>query len=259
MLGRQRLDGVRFLDAGCGSGLFSLSACRLGAHVVSFDVDPQSVACTEELRRRFAPEADRWEVRHGSALDEAFLAGLGTCDVVYSWGVLHHTGAMWDAIERVSRCVAERGQLWIAIYNDQGAISDRWRRVKWLYQRVPPWLRLPYVLLVGACWAAWRLCCLRLPIALSGVLLRLAPAPLQPKPPGPPASGGSGSGRNRGMHWWYDLVDWIGGWPFETARPEEVIRFLQERGFELRDLRTCGGGLGCNEFLFERKQAATGE
>ena len=59
--------------------------------------------------------------------------------------------------------------------------------------------------------------------------------------------------RTRGMHGWYDLVDWIGGWPFEVARPEEIFRFARDRGFELRELTTSGGH-GCNEFMFERRQ-----
>ena len=58
----------------------------------------------------------------------------------------------------------------------------------------------------------------------------------------------------RGMHRWYDLVDWVGGWPFEVARPEEVFRFLRDQGFQLEELRTCGGKLGCNEFLFRRSE-----
>jgi 2-polyprenyl-6-hydroxyphenyl methylase/3-demethylubiquinone-9 3-methyltransferase len=256
MLGVSNLEGMRFLDAGCGSGLFSLAAHRLGASVVSIDIDPQSVACSEQLQERFAPRAEQWAIRHGSVLDAEFLESLGPFDVVYSWGVLHHTGAMWDAMERVSRRVADGGQLWIAIYNDQGELSRRWERVKRLYQRLPKWLRTPYVVLIGGCWAAWRICCLRVPIAAAGLLLRLVPAPPKPGPSRHTGPAPLRASRNRGMHWWYDLIDWIGGWPFETAKPEEVIRFLQDRGFELRELRTCGGGLGCNEFLFQRRQPA---
>src|SRR2546423_4135246 len=93
------LRGKNFLDVGSGSGLFSLAARRLGARVHSFDYDPQSVACTRELRRRFFPDDAQWQVEEGSALDEKFVRALGTVDVVYSWGVLHHTGAMWRALE----------------------------------------------------------------------------------------------------------------------------------------------------------------
>lgn len=257
-LGRDSLKGLRFLDAGCGSGLFSLAAHRLGAQVLSFDVDPHSVACTTEMKRRFATDAANWEIQPGSALDPAFLDSLGTFDVVYSWGVLHHTGDMWRAIDLVQQRVAPGGRLWIALYNDQGAISDRWKRVKKLHQQLPPMLRTPYVVIIGALWAAWRVLCMRVPIKLAGILLSpiileqprgaaVADAPSNSSP-------AAAAQRQRGMHWWYDLVDWIGGWPFEVALPEEVIRFLKSRGFELVDLMTVGGGLGCNEFVFQRSE-----
>src|SRR5438093_4320793 len=93
-LGVESLDGKRFLDIGSGSGLFSLAARRLGARVRSFDYDPRSVACAMELRRRYFATDRDWEIGEGSALDAEFLGSLGKFDVVYSWGVLHHTGAM---------------------------------------------------------------------------------------------------------------------------------------------------------------------
>lgn len=94
MLDVEDLRGRSFLDVGCGSGLFSLVARRLGATVHSFDVDPQSVACAEELRRRYFTDDSRWVIEPGSVLDEESLSGLGEWDVVYAWGVLHHTGAL---------------------------------------------------------------------------------------------------------------------------------------------------------------------
>src|SRR5947199_2167028 len=102
MLEVERLDGKTFLDAGSGSGLFSLAARRLGASVHSFDYDPQSVACTEELRRRYAPADDNWVVEQGSALDADYLKSLGEFDVVYALGVLHATAAMLRALELVA-------------------------------------------------------------------------------------------------------------------------------------------------------------
>src|ERR1700755_2012521 len=99
MLEVERREGKSFLDIGAGSGLFSLAARRLGARVHSFDYDPRSVACTRELRRRFFDADPSWTIDEASALDESYVRSLGTFDVVYSWGVLHHTGQMWRALE----------------------------------------------------------------------------------------------------------------------------------------------------------------
>jgi 2-polyprenyl-3-methyl-5-hydroxy-6-metoxy-1,4-benzoquinol methylase len=144
MLGVDDLVGRTFLDVGSGSGLFSLAASRLGAaRVHSFDYDPASVACTLELRRRHGPAATEWSAERGSALDTAYLRSLGRFDVVYAWGVLHHTGDMWTAIANTADAVADGGRLFISIYNDQGARSRAWRAIKRAYNALPTPLRLP--------------------------------------------------------------------------------------------------------------------
>src|SRR5438270_10056723 len=129
------------LDVGSGSGLFSLAARRLGARVHSFDYDLNSVACTQELRRRYFTDDPDWVVEEASVLDRQYLATLGRFDIVYSWGVLHHTGAMWEALDNVAPLVGPRGLLFIAIYNDQGTWSDRWKKIKRAYNRTPAPLR----------------------------------------------------------------------------------------------------------------------
>ncbi len=105
MLGFDDLTDKRFLDIGSGSGLFSLAARRLGASVHSFDYDLQSVACTQELKHRYFPDDTAWVVDEASVLDREYLSRLGQFDVLYSWGVLHHTGAMWQALENVAPLV----------------------------------------------------------------------------------------------------------------------------------------------------------
>jgi len=232
MLETKSLVGQTFLDIGCGSGLFSLAARRLGAQVHSFDYDPQSVACASELRRRYFPEDSSWRVEEGSALDRGYLESLGSFDVVYSWGVLHHTGAMWEALENAAIPVAPGGRLFIAIYNNQGTASHRWLSVKRFYNRMPRGLRLLVVVpVLIQQW--WR--------SVVKDFLRLRPFESWRR-----------HGRERGMSAWYDVVDWVGGYPFEVAKPEEILAFYRALGFTLTKLVTCGGSLGCNEFVFVR-------
>jgi 2-polyprenyl-6-hydroxyphenyl methylase/3-demethylubiquinone-9 3-methyltransferase len=237
MLEEPSLADRRFLDIGCGSGLFSLAARELGATVHSFDYDAQSVACTQELKRRARPGDADWTIERGSVLDADYMRGLGSFDVVYAWGVLHHTGAMWRALELAALPCRPGGKLFIAIYNDQGGQSHRWRFVKRMYNRLPSWLRLPYVIAV------------MIPFEGAQVLIHL----LRGKPLQYIRSWTDYSSKSaRGMSRWTDLVDWIGGDPFEVAKPEQILDFYRARGFELRRLTTCGGGLGCNQFVFER-------
>ena len=228
MLQVESLAGKSFLDIGSGSGLSSLAAWKLGASVTSFDFDPSSVACTTEVRRRYAPEATNWTVQAGSVLDPSYMTGLGPFDVVYSWGVLHHTGQMQLALEHAAQRVAPGGQLFIAIYNDEGGVSRFWTQVKRLYCSglLGRWLVLatfiPYFALRTA--VKW---------VVSGRTAALTPG-------------------SRGMSVYYDWIDWLGGYPFEVARVEELLQFGRERGFELENLKTTNR-MGCNELVFRRR------
>lgn len=228
-IGWRDLRGMRFLDIGSGSGLFSLAARRLGASVHSIDFDAECVACARSLRDRHCGDDAQWTIAEGSALDAATLPAPGSADLVYSWGVLHHTGRMWDAMANAAHCVAPGGLLYVAIYNDQGWRSRAWLAVKRLYNALPRVLR----------WTVLWPCAARL----------WAPAVLRNALQARSAT----STRVRGMNPWWDLVDWVGGLPFEVAKPEQVLDFVRPRGFTLLRLRTCGGGLGCNEFLFRRE------
>jgi 2-polyprenyl-6-hydroxyphenyl methylase/3-demethylubiquinone-9 3-methyltransferase len=235
MLDGVSLRGKRLLDIGSGSGLFGLAARRQGARVQSFDFDPQSVACTREVRRRYAADDPDWQVGEGSVLDAGFVRSLGEFDVVYSWGVLHHTGAMWQAIDHAQAAVAPDGLLYIALYNDQGRISTLWKRIKQTYCSGP----IGRALVLSVFVPYWFL------RGLLADVVRLRD----------PRRRYAEYKRKRGMSVVHDWIDWLGGYPFEVASPEQVLAFLRPRGFELIQLRTTNG-LGTNEYVFRRRSAA---
>lgn len=228
MLGMPDLEGKRFLDAGSGSGIMSLAARRLGASVHSFDFDPQSVACTTELRTRFSTDDASWRIDEASVLDVAYLKSLGRFDVVYSWGVLHHTGHMWEALDNITIPVAAGGKLFIAIYNDQGTRSSVWKAVKRVYCSGPTGRAAVSAVFVPA-------------FALEGLAVDLVhgKSPLQRY---------RDSRRTRGMSVVRDWFDWLGGYPFEVARPEQIFELYRAKGYTLDRLVT--GGMGCNQFVF---------
>lgn len=230
MLEVENLADKTFLDIGSGSGLFSLAARRLGARVLSFDYDPQSVACTAELKRRYFPLDNNWTIEEGSALDPEYLNSLGVFDIVYSWGVLHHTGAMWKALEKIPYLVADGGKLFIAIYNDQGRASNYWLKIKQNYNYLPRTLK--FLVLWPAFVRLWL------------------PTTLRDFVKGRPFFTWRNYIKARGMTPWYDVVDWVGGYPFEVAKPEEIFYLFRNEGFQLINLKTCAGGIGCNEYVF---------
>jgi len=235
MLDTESLARQSFLDIGSGSGLFSLAARRLGASVYSVDFDPQSVACARELRRRYFPDDTSWKIEEGSALDADYLKSLGLFDVVYSWGVLHHTGDMWRALENAQLPVKHGGKLFIAIYNDTGTQTRRWKWIKKTYNRMPRLLRQPF--------AALMIAPDEIKPALRAVV-RLKPQEYVQR--------WTRYDRNRGMSRWRDIIDWVGGYPYEVATPDEIFDFYYARGFSLTKLKCGGVGLGCNEFVFVR-------
>lgn len=232
MLGCENLAGKSFLDVGSGSGLFSLAARRLGAAVVSFDYDLESANCTRTLKQRFFPDDKYWRIEHGSALDRDHLQDLGSFDLVYSWGVLHHTGAMWTALENMVPLVKEGGKLFLAIYNDQGKLSRFWLAVKKAYNRTYPRLRFLILWPVGLFFVFG--------FTLKDIIRLRRPRIF------------SQSYDPRGMSLWSDIVDWVGGYPFEVASRERIIAFYAERRFTLDRLVSCGRKMGCNQYVFVR-------
>jgi len=122
------------------------------------------------------------------------------------------------------------GQLFIAIYNHQGRASQRWLVVKKIYNALPSWLR--FLVLIPAFFRLW------------------APTIFRDIVSGKPSSTWVSYVRERGMSPWRDVVDWVGGYPFEVAKPEDIFNLYSSQGLKLEALVTCAGGLGCNEFVF---------
>jgi SAM-dependent methyltransferase len=225
LVGKQQIAGRSFLDIGCGSGLFSIAAAESGARTVrAFDVNETAVATSLANARSFlksgVPAPD---FRQGSILDEEFLHNVGQHDVVYAWGSLHHTGQMWQAIRNAAALVAPGGIFALAIYNAHWT-SPFWIQVKRLYNRSPGLVRR---LMNGVFGAAMYV----------GVWVVARRNPMK---------------KERGMDFWYDVVDWLGGYPFEVASAEQLREFLEPLGFTLKHLTAPRVPTGCNELIFQR-------
>jgi 2-polyprenyl-3-methyl-5-hydroxy-6-metoxy-1,4-benzoquinol methylase len=227
-LDRCDLKGVSFVDIGCGSGIHSLSAFQSGAEtIVAIDVDPDSVAATRKLRE-MAGSPRNWEVLEGSILDEDFLSGIAPADVVYSWGVLHHTGDLWSALRNAASLVRTGGLLYIALY-EKTPDSDRWTAVKKEYNRSTPWKKrvMEWSHVYNTFFRTWS------PGSWIRSIRYIA-----------------GYRKSRGMEFWTDVRDWLGGWPYEPATPEEVVGFCREE-LGLVHLKTKTGEANI-EYLFRR-------
>jgi 2-polyprenyl-3-methyl-5-hydroxy-6-metoxy-1,4-benzoquinol methylase len=233
LLGPDGLRGRSFLDIGCGSGLHAVAAARLGAaRILAVDIDPRSVDTARAVLRRHAPQAAA-QIRELSVFDLDPIA-TERFEVVYSWGVLHHTGAMWTALDHAAGPVRNGGTLFIAIYNDVGSQSVRWRRLKHIYARLPRLLQPAFALLVSA----------------PQEFKSFARSVLSGRPQ-EYLHTWTRYQRSRGMSHWHDIVDWVGGFPYEYAKPDAIFGFFRARGFSLEAMKI-GGGLGCSEYVFSR-------
>lgn len=231
MMEMENLQGKSFLDIGCGSGIFSLSAKNLGASVHSLDFDPSSVGCARFLKEKYHTNTTDWTIEEGSALDTEYIASLGKFDIVYSWGVLHHTGNMQLGLENAILPVKENGILFISIYNEQGWKSRFWLRVKKMYNRGI----LGKAFIVAVFFPLY-------------VLLGLIPDIFRLRNP---FKRYRDYRRERGMSMVHDWHDWLGGLPFEVATPEYLVGFYKKEGFHLEKIKT-NNSLGTNQFVFSK-------
>lgn len=215
-----------FIDVGCGSGLFSLAAHKLGAKVKSFDFDINSVICTQEIKKDFSisKETLEWNIEEGSILDSEYIESLGQHDYVYSWGVLHHTGDMHQAFKNVTKLVKADGKLFIAIYNDQGMKSKIWKLIKKLYCK-----NIFFKFFITIVYSLFIL----IPQYIKYFLLNRTLV--------------------RGMSLYHDMFDWLGGYPFEVGTPKEIKDYFLDKGFRLIKVNLVGKRLGCNEFVFQKE------
>lgn len=226
------LSGKSFLDIGSGSGLHSLAALSLGASAVTaIDIDENSVATTQETLSKYA-SSKAWVTRIGSVFDTT-PESLGSYDVVYSWGVLHHTGDMWRAIQCAARLVKPGGQFAIAIYS-ASPFDGFWKIEKRIYSRLPS----P---------AQWCIRALYVAAQFAGYLVKGRN----------PLTVVRNYNRQRGMNFSHDVHDWLGGYPYETAKAVELhdrvcaMGFREVRSFRLPE-RLGILGVGCHEFVFEK-------
>lgn len=233
-LGKDYLRDKTFVDVGSGSGLFSLAAFKLKTkQVASIDIDDFSIACTNHLKEK-SGNPQNWIVAKGSALDDTLKEKFGTFDIVYSWGVLHHTGDMYKAIDNTCKLVAPGGIFFLAIYNKNTShwregTSKLWLKIKRAYNSASQPIKLLYLYLFISYYFIGSLLLFKNPYKY----IRDYKS-------------------SRGMSWYHDRIDWIGGYPYEFASPDEIVNFAGERGFLCKKIKY-RDGIGCSEYLLVKQ------
>lgn len=229
-IGIDNLVGKTFLDIGCGSGVHSLAAIKLGASkVLSIDVDEDSIECCKELSEKEGFNS-RWEIKTGSLVNDEFILRVGNFDVVYCWGVAHHTGDMQKALGNLEKTIKPGGFLYLAIYNKVNGIfgSHWWFIIKKFYNGsnffVKKTMEIFYI--------SWHYLL---------VFVRYKK----------PFEFLENFKKKRGMNFRNDLIDWLGGYPYEFASPEEIFDFYKNKGLSLIKMRTTNS-IGNNSFLFKK-------
>jgi SAM-dependent methyltransferase len=223
-----------FLDIGCGSGLNSLAAAQLGVgRILAIDIDTDCIATSQSLLSKNDISIP-WEVKTLSVFD-LDAEREGTFDIVYSWGVLHHTGAMWEALRKTASMVAPNGLLALALYRRTRA-DPFWKLEKRFYSHAPE--------LVQQVIRAAYIAIFKLSILATGKKSR---------------DHVTDTALSRGMDFYHDVHDWLGGYPYETALASEVEGKLLSLGFQAervfaKPLQTGFFTSGCNEYVYRLSQ-----
>lgn len=226
LLPKSAIEGRDILDIGCGSGIFATAFLALGANsVVGTDINQKSIETALANKDRFLSGIkDRNKLQF--FVDDILNSNIGNkkFGIVYSWGVLHHTGNMKRAISHASNFVSEGGSLVIAIYNKHWS-SKAWLLIKYFYNISPDFLKKFFIYLFT-------------PIIYIAKFLVTRKNPLS---------------KERGMDFYYDIIDWIGGYPYEYASVAEVTDLIEKNRFSLLKVIQAGVPTGCNEFVFIKK------
>lgn len=235
LLGVSTLVGKTFCDIGCGSGIHAVAAAKMGAKVTALDIDPISTATAISLAKKFGV-SHLLTVGNDSIFDH--MLPKSHFDVVYSWGVLHHTGAMWKAIEEAIKLVSlsSEGVFAVALYR-KTRLCSLWKIEKKFYNSSPKFIQVSIRIFMTTLMDVAHLLRLRSPLKVR-----------------------SEYRKNRGMSHKHDIHDWLGGYPYESVQDTELKKFLTERNFDLErsflrfpDKIPMGiFGSGCDEYVFKR-------